>query len=87
MSTSFSSRNAHSSRSFYDNYDDYDDYDDFDLRSRGAGGGGGNTCTKKRTEKRGGGQISGGVYSTKHVRLIEARKIGGRNKAGRIAKT
>jgi hypothetical protein len=77
-----SSQKAHSSRSSYD--DDYNDYDDFGIGSRGAGCGGGK---KKRTGKRGGGQKSVGVYSTKHVRLVEARRDKGRNSKGRRAKT
>ena len=66
-----------SSLSYDDDYEDYYDYDDFGLGSCGAGGGGDN---KKRMKKRGGGQNSGGMYSSKHVRLVEARRDGGRNK-------
>jgi hypothetical protein len=58
----------------------YDDYDDFGLGgSCGCGGGSGsktsNARVKKQVETRGGSQGSGTIYSsTKHVRLIEARK-------------
>jgi len=61
----------------------YDDYDDFNL---GAGGGGGGSKTsnarvKKQVETRGGSQGSGTIYSTKHVRLIDARKETGSSNA------
>jgi tRNA(Ile)-lysidine synthetase-like protein len=51
----------------YDGYDGYDDYDDFGLNFGGVGGGG---RTKKSNK-------SGGVYSTKHIRLVEARSESG----------
>ena len=58
--------------------DDYNDYDDFGLDSCGKGGGG---HTIKRGTKQSSDQGSGKVYSTKHVRLLEARKEGaGRKK-------
>lgn len=59
----------------YDSYDDcYDNFesiDDFDLNAWGKG-----ACLHTyRTERRSGGQRSGGgVYSTKYVRLAEARR-------------
>jgi hypothetical protein len=51
----------------YDGYDGYDDYDDFGLNFGSVGGGG---RTKKSNK-------SGGVYSTKHIRLVEARRESG----------
>ena len=67
------------SSSHSDSHSSYDDYDDFGL---GAGGGGGgskqsNARVKKQVETRGGRTI----YSTKHVRLIEARKEAGSSNA------
>eukprot|EP00522_Entomoneis_paludosa_P007086 CAMPEP_0172448206 /NCGR_PEP_ID=MMETSP1065-20121228/7267_1 /TAXON_ID=265537 /ORGANISM="Amphiprora paludosa, Strain CCMP125" /LENGTH=91 /DNA_ID=CAMNT_0013199633 /DNA_START=69 /DNA_END=344 /DNA_ORIENTATION=+ len=56
--------------------DDYDDseytndtanaYDDWDLA--------GNSKTAKQSEKRGGGNGSGSIYSAKHTRMRAARK-------------
>jgi hypothetical protein len=97
MSASPSSIEAHPSRSascndYDEDYGDYDDYGDFGLLPRGAGGGGcggGGGKAKKRWDKRGGGAPrssgGGGVYSAKHIRLIEARRDGGRNGRGRAA--
>jgi hypothetical protein len=93
MSASPSSIKTHSSRSasyddYDEGYDDWDDYGDFGLVSHGTGGGGGgggDSRARKRTEKRGGGaqrSPGGGVYSTKHVRLIEARRESGRSGRG-----
>ena len=62
------------------------DYDDFGFVSHGAGGGGGSGVgsgsggdvrAKKRKE-------SGDAYSTKNVRLIEARRGAGRNGRGGV---
>ena len=64
----------------YDYDDDYDyyDYDDFGLGAcgkAGGSGGGHNIMTKKRiTKQSGSDQGSGTVYSSKHVRLMEARR-------------
>jgi hypothetical protein len=56
--------------SFDDDYDDYGGYDDYDDFGLNFGGGGGNGRTKKTNK-------SGSVYSTKHIRLVEARKESG----------
>lgn len=59
-----------------DSYDHYDDYDDFGLGAcgkGGAGGGGGGHMTKRRSEQSG-DRGPGKVYSSKHVRLLEARR-------------
>ena len=54
-------------------YDHYDDYDDFGLGACGKGGGGGGHMTKRRMEQSG-DRGPGKVYSSKHVRLLEARR-------------
>jgi len=63
----------------YDDYGGYDDYDDFGLNFGGVGGGG---RTKKSNK-------SGGVYSSKHIRLVEARKesVGGHAVVGNAKKS
>ena len=54
----------------YDSYDNFDSLDDFDLNAWGKG-----ARLHYRTERRSGGQRSGGgVYSTKHIRLAESRR-------------
>mmetsp|Transcript_4059 Transcript_4059/g.6099 ORF Transcript_4059/g.6099 Transcript_4059/m.6099 type:complete len:97 (-) Transcript_4059:580-870(-) len=59
--------------------DDYDSYDDFGIQSWGGSGRGG-ARVQKRTEKRGGSQGSGSVYSSKHTRLRETRSNGSSGK-------
>lgn len=56
-----------------DSYDHYADYDDFGLGACGKGGGGGGHMTKCRMEQSG-DRGPGKVYSSKHVRLLEARR-------------
>lgn len=60
-------------------YDLYDDYDDFGLDTCGKGGGSGGQITTKRSTKQGSDQGPGKVYSSKHVRLLEARRDGRKN--------
>jgi len=72
------------SSSHSDSHSSYDDYDDFGLGAGGGGGGGSkqsNARVKKQVETRGGSHGSGTIYSTKHVRLIEARKEAGSSNA------
>lgn len=71
-STSMSSTHEHSCYDSYDDgYDNFDSIDDFDLNAWGKGA----NLHTYRTERRSGGQRSGGgLYSTKHVRLAEARR-------------
>lgn len=63
----------------YDNYDDdYDSNGDYSLHQARAGGGGDGRDAQskksaKRHNKRGGGCVN--VYSSKHIRAMEAQRI------------
>lgn len=60
----------------YDCFDEYDGYGDYSVnqatRGGGGGGGGGKSKTEKRHNKRGGGCVN--VYSSKHIRAMEAQR-------------